>query len=182
MATTKQKQAQAAEKRRAKSNEVNTTSWVDEGYAARLQRQLYDKTYVKLEVKILSSLSRLRQSPNYIAEVKHPSGTKAFFLDASLTRPGWLILGDVIFNGAGKIKPKAPFTETMISPHAAKRMFERLRTNSPKDFTKVALHLAKIGPPIPFIQAPVEFKVPEGTFYLELDSVFKDRWVVKTFI
>ena len=129
----------ATEKRLAKHLEeiqqrrrASTTEWVDEHYSERLAGQFYKAIKAS---KFCKNLRSMREDVSYLTEYREPDGTyKVWIFDVTEDGIGIGMYPVSYDHGGRYIRKSFGLTESVVlTIHAAQRLYQRLRTNSPDD-------------------------------------------------
>jgi hypothetical protein len=191
MASTQQMQVAAAERRRtgARAPLPNTVNWCDPDYGRRLARQMRN-TVKSGGVGVLGRLESIRRHPAYVGEEPSAEGVRVFYLDGSTYDKSLLILTDLKFDRAGRLR--AGFSTTIgLSDHFLTRAFERLRTNCRTDLLPVLRALCSL--PVPRqvdLGRRLRYVVPGGRVCLVCSAPYLARgggrvppmWIARTFV
>jgi hypothetical protein len=139
--------------------QTSTVDWVDEGYADRLAKQLYQRIKAEAGGRVVERLATIRQSAGYLSETEEDGITTVWFLDYAIKREGWLFLSPFFYTPDGKWEPQVQPPEPIyLSPHSMGRIYQRLRTNSASDFKSLVDQLKVLGGPADH-EAGEEFEV-----------------------
>ena len=172
----KMEEARAARKAAAllsRLQQENTTTWVDEAYADRLTKSLHADILAESKQHVVLYLNRLRKSKSYLFEEPIVRGTRAWALDTSKGRKGWLFISPFDYDKNGKWKAElvAP-TPIYLSPHSMGRIYLRLRSNSGSDFKAIVKQLVVLGDPADHAETEeFEVSVPGGRFFVVRDNI-----------
>ncbi len=189
-------QTRAAARRQAQGRlRPNTATWVDSGYSRLLARQLRAVVSSRDNWRSFRDIRRLRRFAGYVAEESTPGGTVAYVLAGHISDPLRVVLTDLYYDTAGKLRIRESATPGKvcigIMDHALSRLFERKRSNSVADLMPVFKALLQLPTATAAYKGrEIAVAVPGGTVHVICDHEYLPKedlylmpaWIAKTFI